>query len=169
MHLVCFDRRHRKTLQSFQPGHKNSKNLFVLNVSREWVVSYEVIHRNERKRWFVSIGPRNRLMSGRIRVVIGRSACWSRLGDDRWSRIMSDGRQAVWTIGEPRDVTGSWGYVFTECWISAIVLAPCITGRDRETVPMMIMTRSWSVTSVGRYGYVHQSLPRKLIYKYLRD
>jgi len=71
------------------------------------VVSYEVVHRNERKRWFVRIGPWNRLVSGRIRVVIGRRMCWSCLGGDRWACIMSDGWQIVWTIGEPGNVTGS--------------------------------------------------------------
>jgi len=62
---------------SFQPRHKNSKNLFVLNISRERVVSYEVVHRDERKRWFVSIGPRNRPMSGGIRIMVGSRAGWS--------------------------------------------------------------------------------------------
>jgi hypothetical protein len=144
MHLVCFS---RQTRQSFEPWHKNSKDLFVLDISREWVVSYEVVHRNERERWFVSIGSRNRSMSGRIRVV--RGVCRSRLGDDRWACTMSDGRQAIWTIGEPGNVTGPRRYVFTEWWISALVLSPCITGRDRESVPVMIITRCRSVTTVG--------------------
>ena len=42
----------RKRL-SFQSGYKNSKNLFILNTSRERVVSNKVIHRNKRRGWFV--------------------------------------------------------------------------------------------------------------------
>ena len=65
--------------QSFQSGHKNSKNLFVLNISRERVVSNKVIHGDERKRLFVSIGPRNRPVSGGIGIVVGHGGvCHSR-------------------------------------------------------------------------------------------
>lgn len=128
-----------QTRQSFQPGHKNSKNLFVLNISRERVVSYEVVHRYEGKRRFVTIGPQSRPMSGRMRVVIGRGARWSRLGDDRW--------QVIQSIGEPRDIPRQRGRIVTERRVTVVVLSPCITGRDRETVPVMIMTGGQSVTA----------------------
>ena len=63
--------------ESLEPGHKNSKDLFVLNTSREWVVGYEVVHRNKRGGRFVGVGPRDGPMTGRIGVVIGRWARWS--------------------------------------------------------------------------------------------
>ena len=63
---------------------------------------------------------------------------------------MGDGRQVSETVGEPWYVTGSRGYVFAERWVSVVVRAPCITGRDRESVPVMIIPRRWSVTAVGR-------------------
>jgi hypothetical protein len=81
----------RQLFKHSRPGHKGSKDLFVLNIPWERVVSYEVVHGNQGKRWFVSIGPRNRLMPGEVGVVIGRRARpW--FGDDRWTPIVSDRR-----------------------------------------------------------------------------
>lgn len=96
-----------KTRQSFQPWHKHSKDLFVLNIPWERVVSDEIIHGNQGQRGFFGIGPRNRPMPSRVSVVIGGRACGARLGDDRWARIVGDGRQVTQPIRNPRDVTGS--------------------------------------------------------------
>ena len=84
-----------RTRQSFQPRHENSKNLFVLNIPRERMVSYEVVHWDERERWFVSVGPRNRPVSWGIRVMVGRWAGWSCFSNDWWARTMGDGRQVI--------------------------------------------------------------------------
>ena len=68
-------------------GHKNPKGLFVLDISRERVVSYEVVHGDEGKRWFSRIRPRNGSTSNGVGVVIGSWVRWSGIG-----RIAGDGR-----------------------------------------------------------------------------
>jgi hypothetical protein len=62
-----------------------------LHISRERMVGYEVVHRDERKRR-LGIGPRNWPMTGGVEVVMGRRAHWMRLGDDWWARIVGDRR-----------------------------------------------------------------------------
>ena len=96
-----------QTRQSFQPWHKNSKDLFVLNIPWERVVSDEIIHRDQGQRRFFGIGPRYRPVSNGASVVVRGWACRASLGDDRWARIVGDGRQVTQTVRKPRDVTGS--------------------------------------------------------------
>ena len=65
-----------QTRQSFQPGHKDSKDLFVLNVSWERVVSDEVVHGNKGNGRFAGVG---RAVSNGVRVMI-RPRIRGRLG-----------------------------------------------------------------------------------------
>ena len=60
---------------------------------------------------------------------------------------MNDGWQVAQTIGEHRYVTNLIGVVDRAIWM---------TGRDRETIPVMIVVGR-SVTAAGRVA--HQSLP----------
>ena len=80
---------------------------------------------------------------------------------------MGDGWQAVQPVGRPRGVTRPRGYVFSESRISVVVSPPWITGRDRETVWVMIVTIGWGVATTERC--VHQFRPINFISKYLRD
>lgn len=130
----------------FQPGHKNSENLFVLDVSRERMVSNKVIHRYERKGRLFRIGPRSPpVSSSGVGVVIER-ACLPRFGDNLWSKIIEDGWQVSQNIGRPWHVSDRVGAV--------VHASHSVTGRDREIIPVMIVTRCWSVTAAGRQ--VHQ-------------
>jgi len=96
-----------QTRQSFQPWHKNSKDLFVLNIPWERVVSDEVVHGDQGQRRFFSVGPRTRPVPSGVSVVVRGWACHTGLGVDGWARIVGDGRQVIQTVRYSRDVTGS--------------------------------------------------------------
>jgi len=97
-----------------------------LNVSRERVVGYEVVHRDQGGGWFVGAGPRDGTVSGRIGVVIGSWARWSDFDD------VGDGWQVGEAGGRPRGMPRPQGWVFMEGRISVVVPAPWVMGRYRE-------------------------------------
>ena len=90
------------------------------------MVSNQVVHRNQRERWFVGIVLRNRLVSRGIGVVMGhRARCsW-------WTRSIGDGWQVTQTIGDSWQVTG---------WIGVVGRIAWMTGRDCETISVVIVT-----------------------------
>lgn len=103
-------------------------------------MSDKVIHRNKRRGRFVAIGPWNRPVSCGIRIMIRDRACWSRPGG-LWFWIVDDGREVTKTIGE------SW----QEASRRSVVVSACIAERDRETIPVMIVSGGLSGTATERH------------------